>query len=106
VVYGWSTAQLIGSTDLAMAPGNLVSLVARIQVLHGPTSPVPVVFVLMLAKSLAAVPELALTVVELHLAGEAADAPSGLPLGRGAVSLSPAVLAARAPTGGVERRRP
>jgi Mn2+/Fe2+ NRAMP family transporter len=47
--YGLFTIQLVGGAALALAPGNLVSLVVSMQVLNGLITPVLLTFVLVLA---------------------------------------------------------
>jgi Mn2+/Fe2+ NRAMP family transporter len=89
VFYGLFTLQLLGGAALALAPGNLISLVVSMQVLNGLITPVLLVFVLVLANrrsvlgdavngrlfrvvatmAVGAIAVLALAVVVLHLTG-------------------------------------
>jgi Mn2+/Fe2+ NRAMP family transporter len=89
VFYGPFTLQLLGRAALALAPGNLVSLVVSMQVGGGLITPVLLVFVLVLANrrsllgdavngrlfrvvatlAVGAIAVLALAVVVLHLTG-------------------------------------
>jgi len=47
--FGLFTLQLVGGAAIALAPGNLISLVVNMQVLNGAISPALLVFVLVLA---------------------------------------------------------
>jgi NRAMP (natural resistance-associated macrophage protein)-like metal ion transporter len=49
IFYGLFTAQLVVGAAVALAPGNLISLVVHIQVLNGLITPVLLIFILVLA---------------------------------------------------------